>query len=354
MTTANEKLLDDAIHRATMIERFKAGEVRSIMSMLNRDVFPELFLLLSNRLDRIASRGHGVSVNRFQTLLDMTTAIGELLRAGASAAQQRLGSDLVELASMEAKWQARVISEAIPIPITVALPAREVLRAAVLSQPMDGHLLRDYFKTWTRNTQQAVTRSINLGLANGEATDQIVRRIRGTREAGYKDGVLNLPRHRVQGIVTTSVSHATNAANEAVYKANADIVKGARWVATLDLRTCLICAGRDGVVYEVGKGPRPPAHPGKCRCRMASVLKSWKELGIPLKDIPEGTRASMDGQVPRSTTFGEWIKAQSAARQNQVLGPTRAAQLRSGEMDIQDFTDDQGRILTLEELALAG
>lgn len=357
MQTANQRLLDDAIHRATLIERFKAGEVRSIMVELNRDVFPELFLLLSNRLDRISSRGHGVSTDRFQTLTDLARAVGELLREGSSAAQKRLGSDLVELASLEAKWQAKSLAAALPTVegsslIAIALPARGVLRQAVLSQPIQGRFLRDYFRDWTQRTQQAVVRSINLGLASGESTDQIVRRVRGTRDANYRDGALAAPRRQVEGIVRTAVNHATSAANEATYRANPGLVKGVRWVSTLDARTCIICAGRDGKVFHVGVGPRPPGHPGGCRCRTAAALKSWKELGIKgLKDLPEGTRASMDGQIPRGTTFGAWIKAQSRERQDQVLGPRRAALMRAGKYTVDDFVDDQGRILTLEELA---
>ena len=38
-----------------------------------------------------------------------------------------------------------------------------------------------------------------------------------------------------------------------------------------------------------------------------------------MDELPAGTRASMDGQVPADQTFGQWIKRQSAARQDQVL-----------------------------------
>ena len=357
MSTANQRLLDDAIHRATLIERFKGGEVRAIMSTLNRDVFPELFLLLSNRLDRISSRGHGISTDRFQTLTDLVQEIGAMLREGATAAQKRLGSDLVDLAGLEAKWQAKALESVLPVvdgaPLfTVAVPAKSILREVALGQPMNGRFLRDYFRDWSRGTQQAVVRSVNLGLASGESTDQIVRRVRGTREASYRDGILSAPRRQVEGIVRTAVNHTANAANEATYQANADLVKGARWISTLDVRTCLICAGLDGKVFSVGVGPRPPAHPGGCRCRTAAVLKSWKELGIKgLQDLPEGSRASMDGAVPRGTTFGAWIRDQSTERQNEVLGPRRAALMRAGRYTVDDFADDQGRILTLEELA---
>jgi hypothetical protein len=33
------------------------------------------------------------------------------------------------------------------------------------------------------------------------------------------------------------------------------------------------------------------------------VLKTWRELGIDADEVPQTTRASMDGQVPAKQTF---------------------------------------------------
>jgi hypothetical protein len=88
-----------------------------------------------------------------------------------------------------------------------------------------------------------------------------------------------------------------------------------------------------------------------CRSSSVPVVKSWKELGIDIDDATPSTRASLDGQVPAEQTYGEWIKKQSAARQDQVLGPTRGALLRNGGVAVDMFYTDRGRFLTLKELA---
>ena len=80
------------------------------------------------------------------------------------------------------------------------------------------------------------------------------------------------------------------------------------------------------------------------------MVKSWRELGIPIDEIDVSTRASMDGQVPEATTFGDWLSKQSAARQDEVLGPTRGALLRQGGVSMGDFYNVKGRFLSLEEL----
>lgn len=87
-----------------------------------------------------------------------------------------------------------------------------------------------------------------------------------------------------------------------------------------------------------------------CRSSSTPHLKSWKQLGVNLKDAPPGTRASMNGQVPGKTTYRSWIKRQPAAIQDDVLGRTRGLALRRGDLSVADLFDDRGRWLTLAEI----
>ena len=80
------------------------------------------------------------------------------------------------------------------------------------------------------------------------------------------------------------------------------------------------------------------------------MLCSFSELGIDVDELPPGERASMDGAVPAETTFAAWIKRQSAARQDQVLGATRGKLMRAGGLDLPAFYDNKGTMLTLDEL----
>jgi hypothetical protein len=58
----------------------------------------------------------------------------------------------------------------------------------------------------------------------------------------------------------------------------------------------------------------------------------------------------MDGQVPAETSYGAWLKRQSAARQDEVLGATRGALFRRGGLTIERFADNRGRWLSIPEL----
>lgn len=151
-------------------------------------------------------------------------------------------------------------------------------------------------------------------------------------------------------VARTAVNHVSVVARQQVFEENAEVVKGVRWVATLDMRTSAVCRARDGEVFPIDTGPRPPAHPN-CRSSVSPVLKSWRELGFNIDDAPEATRASMDGQVPASMTYSEWLKSQSAAAQDEILGATRGALFRRGGLPLDKFVMEDGTELTLRGLA---
>lgn len=82
------------------------------------------------------------------------------------------------------------------------------------------------------------------------------------------------------------------------------------------------------------------------------MLKSWKDLGIPLREIPPSTRASMNGQVPERTTYEEWLRGEPKHVQIEALGKARAEAFRAGT-GLARFVTREGRVLTLDELRAA-
>jgi SPP1 gp7 family putative phage head morphogenesis protein len=174
----------------------------------------------------------------------------------------------------------------------------------------------------------------------------------GTRSAPLDRSVARTMRRQTEAQVRTDINHVVTQAREAFYGENDDLIAGVIWVSTLDGGTTPICRSLDGKFFEIGKGQRPPAH-YNCRSTTAPVTKSLKELGIGADDtrgLPDGVRASMGGDVPAKTTYYDWLSGQSTAVQNEVLGPKRAALWRDGRVKAEDFTDDRGRLLTLDEL----
>ena len=87
-----------------------------------------------------------------------------------------------------------------------------------------------------------------------------------------------------------------------------------------------------------------------CRSTTTPVLKSWRAMG--LKGLPGSTRASMNGQVSADLTYGEWLRKQNVATQNEVLGIKKGRLFRSGNLAVDRFVNDQGRAYTLDELEI--
>lgn len=73
-------------------------------------------------------------------------------------------------------------------------------------------------------------------------------------------------------------------------------------------------------------------------------------MGIKVGEIKDSSRASMDGQVPADTTYQDWLSRQSFTRQVEIVGETRARLIRDGGMSPDEFYNDRGEWLTLDQL----
>ena len=340
LKTVNELIRDRIIRHAVLLEQYKTGEVRKIISFFNRDLEPDLL----EKLTKYA--GKTLTENRLRILRESTK---EVLAAAYSRMRKDLEPDLIDLGRSQGKWDAAVIEKALPVKMALNTLSVPTIREMVVNRPIDGRLVREWFEELGQAQAIKVNRQIMIGVAEGEGIDDIVRRIRGTAKNRYRDGLLARSRREIESVVRTSVSGVVNNVRQGTYLANADVVAAVQWVATLDSHTCEVCAAYDGQVYDLMDGPRPPQHIG-CRCTTVPVCKSWKEMGFDFAEMPASERAAMNGRVADKVTYGQWLKGQSRQTQELVLGKGKAQLFRSGKVAIRDFVDDRGRVLTLKEL----
>lgn len=229
-----------------------------------------------------------------------------------------------------------------------------LLRRLIEEEPYDGIKLEDWWKRQRVATRAEFRKRMQLGMTNGESTAELVRRIRGNKSAGFRDGLFarqGLSGHQVKAIVRTAVNQISNRAAEETYRANSDITTEYEYVATLDDRTTPICRSLDGQVfaYTDPGGFRPPQHPG-CRS-VISPKVDHKKLG--LKPPPEGTRSAggeNPGPVKSSVKYADWLRMQSIESQNKILGPARAKLFRQGKITLASMLRSDGRLLTLGNL----
>jgi hypothetical protein len=358
MPTVNQVLEDEQIAHAVDLEKYKVGVVRRIIALLNRSD-ADLSAALAAALERLPAESF--TVERLELLLDQVRLINSQAYASVAKALQ---DDLKDLAGYEVSWQQTLFESTIPEPVQVRSPiasvSAEQAYAAALSRPFQGRLLRNWGEEIAADRMVKVRNAIRTGYLEGKTTEQIIRSIRGSRAAGYADGLLERPRKDLAAVVRTAVSHTAATARDEFNKANEEVLKAERWVSTLDNKTSPMCRIRDQLQYTV-LTHKPIGHkvpwlqgPGKihwcCRSTSAPVTKSWKELGMNIDEMTPAQRASMDGQVPANSTYSEWLNRQSDARKVEVLGPARAQLLKDGKLDLEDFYTPTGEWMTLDQM----
>ncbi|MCE6993062.1 minor capsid protein [Dyadobacter sp. CY323] len=337
MSTINERILDAQIKHSVYLERYKSGVLKKIIGQLNRTE-ADLIEQIAARLVKIEQRGYDLGVDTTKRLNDMLANIQERRAKVYTAFANQLFNEMVDFATYEADFQIRLAENA-GIEIDLSMPSNAQLKAVVQAQPFQGRLLREWGRSLERAELQRIQDAIRIGITEGQTTDQIVRRIRGTKAAKYQDGILEIARRDAEAVVRTAVAHTQNRARMEVFNANSDIIPGVQYAAVLDSRTTEICASRDGKVYRLDNAPPIPAH---FRCR---------SIYVPYFGTPQGNRASQFGPVPASTNYAEWLKSQPVEIQEEVLGVAKAKLFRSGKLTLEKFVDKSGHVYTLKELA---
>lgn len=344
MATANEILFDESVAHQIDLQGYSNGVTGRIIQLLNR-VDADLMQQIAVAIEQMPP--NQFNIERLERLLVSVRALNGRTFADISA---ELETELKSLTAYEAGYQQQLLTSVLPSQVAINAVNINQVYAAAMARPFQGKLLREWLDGVEAGRAASIRDAIRIGYVESQTTSEIVRRIRGTKALNYADGLLNTTRRGIESIVLTAVNHTANYANDALIEANSDVIKGYRYSATLDLGTTTICASRDGNVYPIGQ-PKPaiPAHI-RCRSRYVGVLKSWRELGLDVDQITGQTRASLDGQVPRETTYNEWLKRQSIERQNEVLGVDKAKLFRDGGLSLDKFVSKQGHVYTLDEL----
>ncbi|MBQ6668893.1 MAG: minor capsid protein, partial [Deltaproteobacteria bacterium] len=219
-------------------------------------------------------------------------------------------------------------------------------------------------RCFEKNLPEKVLAALEEGMVMAEGIGPMSRRIRAALDEG-----MALAANEAAMLARTYVQAANIGAQAAVYKQNEDVIKGYKWLATLDNRTCQNCAVGDGHVYGVhDKRPSLPLHPG-CRCLWLPVTKSFRELGLDIDEFREAERPwtiRKDGaigyggkeieQVGRiEGRFKDWyFSLPPVDRARTSIGVTRRMLLESGAIKWDDMMDfETGRIKTLAELGFS-
>ncbi|NXZ87054.1 hypothetical protein HZI30_08925 [Serratia fonticola] len=357
METINQRLFDETVAHTLFVSRYATGVSARMVKLLNQ-ADAELSSRLIMALDDLPP--DSFTIRRLEALLGGVKDINQQIYRTLYAS---LADELNDFSSHEAGFQLSLFDSLLPDVVKQRWPLMGItpqqVYAATMARPFQGRLLSEWAEKLESDRMQKITNAVSMGYLQGETVDQIYRRVRGTRSRNYQDGVLQFGRANATSVIKTAVNHLAAVARTEFATANSDVIDCKQWCSTLDNHTTPTCIIRDRLRYTLDNKPmghKVPygAGPGRihfcCRSTETLVVKSWQDLGIDADDMTEGTRASMDGQVPASTDYRDWILRQPFKRQVEVFGETRARLLRDGGMHPADFFSDKGERLTLQQL----
>jgi hypothetical protein len=362
--TLNEQVADDTVAHAIDLTSVEADLEEKALGSLE-----QLESILVQQLSAADLGSDGspsltpYARHRLEMLLQQTR---DTIRTTYTAINAAHTVGLTDLANLASAFAEGVISPvALQIEIdTVALTAGQ-LRAIVSDALIQGAPSAEW---WSRQAGDLVERfsdTMRMGLMQGWTNDQLVRAVRGTASwvggrRVYNGGIMDITAQNAESLVRTSAQAVASASRRDTYRSNSDVVKGIVQISTLDNRTTLTCISYDREAWlfpdmqPIGTKRLPynsgtPRH-WRCRSTESGLLKSWRELGIDMNDLPVGERISSDGKVPADITFDEWLARRTPAQQDAQLGPGRAALWRNGKINLKQLLDGRGNPLTLEQL----
>jgi SPP1 gp7 family putative phage head morphogenesis protein len=329
--SSNDKLIDSSVRHQIFVQRFAGGQAADILTHL-RQIVKDI------QRDLIAA----TTLNQAQRLTSNLDEVQRMVDEALNSMGSTFINNMDEFAEFEAEFAVSAINKASSA--VAVLPRMDMLKPAVFEKPMT--LLADkYERQITLNAAISefsskkageVKRLIQRGYMEGQTLDQITTSVNNL--------VTKRTANQANSLVRTAINHISSEARAQTHLANADVLDNEKWVSTLDNRTTITCASLDGRTFPVGTGPTAPRH---WRCRSLRVAMVNPKYSLLSQD---GTRSSSAGQVSAKRTYGGWLKDQSNEFQDEVLGVERGTLFRSGKLSIRKFTDDSGKVYSLDKL----
>ncbi len=305
--SVNEDLADAYIDHRLGLLRFEAGTVQRLteayeaaLSGLLADIDRARSEALQGKLSprtisALESRRDALD-GELAALLELQTALmSETLDAVAR----------VELVTAATAWNSAVPAS---IGIEWQVPALVDVLAAV-EDPIGSRAWPERLTNQLYELRQSIQPVLAAATVRGASMDRTAEML------SRVPALVGRKRSDLVALARTETQRIAAVAAEASYAANADVLDGVEYLATLDSRTCRVCAPDHGKEYPLGESPEIPRHP---RCLPAGTIVSGPEVKAATKrwysgpiieiETRDGRRLSATPNHPILTSDG-WIAA---------------------------------------------
>lgn len=333
----NTEILDLLLKRDLLLNRVSNG--------LNKQIANEYIKIINNAIE--AFNKQEISI------INMNKIIKEISQRFEFDYDTIAYEQFKELGITEASYIQNGINALVGVDIVNKVLPEPLIEKVIKASFLDkGLLLKDAFSAFDDNLKNMMINEIRNGVLVGATNAEMVKNM--------KPFFNSMVANNLNTLVRTSVATVVNDVRMQTYKENESIFKGYSWHSTLDGRTRKEHFNMDGALWgldykglnEKGKYFRFRKSPDgwNCRCVLLPITKSYKELGLNIDEIPKGTRASMNGQVPEDLTADKWFKLQDNKFKEFYLGKGRYELYKDGKISLKDLVSQNGKYLTIKEL----
>jgi SPP1 gp7 family putative phage head morphogenesis protein len=349
--TTNELLADETRTHAIRIDRYSARTQASIVRRL-REMLGEI------REQMASADWESLTDFRQKSFRSKLTVVQSTIKEYYDDLKDETRSKLIDLNDLEVKFIERLSNE-IPVKLDLNTLTPTELKTIATKNFFNGTPLDEFWDRQSTSLRNKLGDQIRLGIMQGDTNKEIVERVIGNPKKGLP-GIADIAERDARTIVRTSVQTVANSARIETFRNNRELIRGVQWVSTLDGRTSQQCMARDGLVWLFDADgnlepdghsipfSEPPIH-HSCRSTLIPITKSWKELGFDRGEVTAAARASMDGEVAPSTTMDDWLKNKPAAFVDKMLGATKGAAFRNGDIKLRDLLDQWGNLRTSKD-----
>lgn len=286
-----------------------------------------LTAIISNDLERVAKR-------QLDALL---REIGSIIDENYARIESFLDATGKSLFSTAYQAESIIYNNWVGAQIFASVPVYR-LEAAMTVPLFEGQALGDWWKRQADDLKFKLEGIIRQANIIGETQQSTIKQVKDR---------LNITRNHAETLIRTGNAAIANDAQEYLIERNADLLEGKQQLSTLDSRTTPVCRFRDGLKWTIDNKPighkapfrKLPLHAG---CRSIIIML--------LKNAVLSTRASEFGQVSAKFNYSDWLKQQSSAYQDRVLGKKRAEWFRDGKLDLRQMLNQDERPLTIKQL----
>jgi SPP1 gp7 family putative phage head morphogenesis protein len=282
------KILDATLKDTILTDRYGVGLNSKIQSLL-KSTEDEIVAAIA----KIDPTSPTMTKWKQQRLEKLQSQISDIVKTGYKDISSLTSGELTALAKTQAKNVVSKFNNAVGADLFQVTLTPDNVKSIAQNTLIDGATIKDWWNKQSSDTQNrlrkamaAGTQALQIGMMQGESVGDLIGRIRGT---ALTPGVMSISKREATALVRTSVMQVANVTRQETYKANADVLDGFEFIATLDSATCPRCRVYDGKKYDMDMQPIGhelpfPGTPVHFNCLIdyqvpVYTLKGWKPIG---------------------------------------------------------------------------